>query len=109
MSPAGRIVGAKLMTLAASSAWVSARLGRRLGVAWPLLEGVDTARGSDEVKVPREPSGKDSVWMSIGVMAVVAGACSGLESGETAVDGRGGNGGRRSSSGGGGVSGAIVV
>jgi hypothetical protein len=47
--------------------------------------------------------------MSIGVMAVVAGACRGLESGETAADGRGGNGGRRSSSGGGGVSGAIVV
>lgn len=48
-------------------------------------------------KVPREPSGNESVWMSTGLTAVVAGACRDLGSAGAGAFVRGGNGGGCSS------------
>jgi hypothetical protein len=43
----------------------------RLGVTYPLAYGVETARVALVEKVPREPSGKDRVEMSMEDTAVV--------------------------------------
>ncbi len=72
-SAAGRIVGVKLITLIDSlkSPPVLLKPSRR-GVAYPLVAmGLDTDRMPGVEKVPLEPSGNESVWMSTEETAVV--------------------------------------
>ena len=70
-SPVGRSVGAKLMTLIDSDKSPGRELGD--GDPWllPALTGVETDLMVFVGKVPREPSGKDRVEMSIEDTAVV--------------------------------------
>lgn len=98
ISAAGRPVGAKLVTLAVSSCSAVEELATRSGVVCPLATDSDIFFDPGKGNVPRDPSGNERVWISTGVIAVVACAGKGFESMEAFVDGRGGRGGRFSSS-----------
>ncbi|KAL2170060.1 hypothetical protein VTG60DRAFT_5332 [Thermothelomyces hinnuleus] len=90
------MVGARLMTLMASARSPPApAVASRLGVPYPLALGVKPSRGALVEKVPRDPSGKDRVEMSMDDTAVVGLAWAGATCAGPSLEGfrRGGRGG----------------